>query len=361
MKIKFIVLFLLSIHLQSYSQRIVTITTANCDDKLYMTLDGVWKYKHDYPGSTGFSKTEQTETFKRLDAIHQLVFEAYPEPKGLDAVWHRTQISNELFGYQIKYTAEDKDPLPVKGIPLGKYTYTALFFNYYCFNDAPKREVRVNGETGTWVLVIANQLWSFTGSINDTMTIEGRPVYFRTPLKEVWKGHQLFSTSTSSNTSTVLIHRNGILPYIPVTRGQYLTHCLKHVPEMITELSKGFVIEGDKERADKMKQMIAPALKRYQGELEKTTRENLLDSAAIVFDMHPLVETPDMPIFITTREGGKMLITENPAYIRRDLSKYVPQFFILNWTFDPGAATENVGKRIEQYFPIEKLQAMIDK
>lgn len=218
MKKQIIILILLIIHLQSSGQRVITTTTANCDDKLYLSLNGKWKQEHDYPGSPGFSKTEQQETFKRLDAIHRLVLEAYPQPKGLDAVWSRSQISNELFGYQIKYTPEDKDPFPVKGIPLGKYGYVALCFNYYCFNDAPKREVRVNGETGTWVEVAANKLVSFTGSINDTMTIEGRPVYFRRPFKEIWKDHQMFFTGTSSSSRTVLIHRNGILPYTPVTR-----------------------------------------------------------------------------------------------------------------------------------------------
>ena len=107
--------------------------------------------------------------------------------------------------------------------------------------------------------------------------------------------------------------------------------------------------------------MIDPALKRYQDELENTTWNNMLDSAAVVFEMHPLVETAGIPIFMTVKEGGKMLVTENPAYFRKDLPKYVPQLFILYWTYNDGAATENFGKRIEQYFLIEKLQAMIDK
>jgi hypothetical protein len=294
-----------------------------------------------------------------LDAIHQLVLEAYPEPKGLDAVWHRGQISNQLFGYQIRYTTEDKDPLPVKGIPLGKYSYTSLCFNYYCFNDAPKREVRVNGETGTWFVVKTNQLW-FVASI-DTMTIGGRPVFLRPLLKQMWKGYQMLASERASGARIVFVHRKGMLPYMPVTRRQYLAHCLRHVPEMIITLSEGYSIEGDKERAEKTKKMVGPALKRYQDELEKTTKAGLLDSAALVFSNHPLVETEGEPIFMTEEDGGYMLITENPEYIRKDLPKYVPQFFVVNWTSDRGAAPEYFRKRIEEFFPIEKLQAMIDK
>ena len=61
---------LVMFHLQSYCQQIITTTTANCDDKLYMTLDGKWKTRHDFPGSQGFSKMEQQEASKRLDSIH---------------------------------------------------------------------------------------------------------------------------------------------------------------------------------------------------------------------------------------------------------------------------------------------------
>jgi len=360
------ILLFIIVHLQSHCQQVITTTTANCDDKLYMTLNGKWKKENDYPGSPGFSKADQVATFKRLDSVHKFLFEAYPEPKGLDAVWHRTQISNGFFAQETKFSKDVDGRLrndPVKGIPIGKYTYTAGFFHYYCFNDDPKREVRVNGETGTWFLVKANELWTVTGDIgDDTMAVDGQPVLMLYPKKEIWKEHQMFFPGSSlSSQRTVLVHRNGILPYIPVTRRQYLTHCMKHVPEMIMALSEGFTIEGDKERADKIKKMIGPALKRYQDELEKTTRDNLLDSAAIVIDMHPLVETAGMPIFITEKEGGKMLVTENPAYIRKDLPKYVPQFFIVYWTIDPGDPGEDLRKRIVEYFPIEKLQAMIDK
>lgn len=59
----------------------------------------------------------------------------------------------------------------------------------------------------------------------------------------------------------------------------------------------------------------------------------------------------------------KMLVTENPAYFRKDLPKYIPQLFVLllekvNWSFSP---KQDPIKLMEENFPIEKLQAMIDK
>ena len=29
-----------------------------------------------------------------------------------------------------------------------------------------------------------------------------------------------------------------------------------------------------------------------------------------------------------------MLVTENPEYMRKDLPKYVPQFFVVNWKWN---------------------------
>jgi hypothetical protein len=58
-----------------------------------------------------------------------------------------------------------------------------------------------------------------------------------------------------------------------------------------------------------------------------------------------------------------MLVTENPAYFRKDLPKYIPQLFVLsfdkyNWSFIPKKEPITL---LEENFPIEKLQAMIDK
>lgn len=70
-----------------------------------------------------------------------------------------------------------------------------------------------------------------------------------------------------------------------------------------------------------------------------------------------------LPVFTAETTGGRMLVTENPAYFRKDLPKYIPQLFVLllekvDWPFSP---KQDPIKLMEEYFPIEKLQAMIDK
>jgi len=56
-----------------------------------------------------------------------------------------------------------------------------------------------------------------------------------------------------------------------------------------------------------------------------------------------------------------MLVTENPGYLRKDLPKDVPQFFVINWQWGSSIADEKLRKLFEENFEVEKLQAMIDK
>ena len=73
--------------------------------------------------------------------------------------------------------------------------------------------------------------------------------------------------------------------------------------------------------------------------------------------------TATSPIFLNETSGGRLLVTENPAYFRKDLLKYIPQFFVLSFEKTNWAFTLKIDplKAVEENFPIEKLQAMIDK
>lgn len=47
--------------------------------------------------------------------------------------------------------------------------------------------------------------------------------------------------------------------------------------------------------------------------------------------------------------------------MRKDLPKYIPQFFVVTWKWNDWQPQVDVGKLIEEKFPFDKLQAMIDK
>ena len=94
--------------------------------------------------------------------------------------------------------------------------------------------------------------------------------------------------------------------------------------------------------------------------LGKTTKDGLLNEPAVV-RIDPLLMN-EGPVFQSEAEGGCLLATENPDYFRKELPKYVPQFFVIElMRGDPNHSNMNFKRVIEENFPIEKLKAMIDK
>lgn len=347
--------------------------------------------------------TSSPEAYKRLEAIQNLLFTMYPEPVGVDAAWRRN-IGMSYFGAKHQYSNSKKVPSDFLNLPhFFQYSYSCGFFEYYCYDG--KMIPGYPGETSAVLKVFANTLTHFIGDgLDCDMNIGGLPVKMRYPLKEKWKGYDLYTSEAGSSTNSVLIHRPGMLPYIPVTRKQYLDHSIEHLTKMydkmirdaeqmpvrsteeqekekkikLDKFQKDFGndakklkanidyylsgYETDQQRRDeqvnKTKKDKADIIKRYQDELEKTTKEGLLDDPACIVTVH----MPDQitPILVA-EDKGPMLVTDNPDYIRKDLPKHIPQFFVLTWQGMSKGVRGEVGKIIKEKFPIEKLQAMIDK
>ena len=186
-----------------------------------------------------------------------------------------------------------------------------------------------------------------------------------------WKNNDVYAPESGSGVNMVMIHRDGMLPYIPVTRKQYLERSMQCLNRQYDEIIRGYEqpeglqqLMSKKERDEeviKSKKIRDDLLKYYKDELEATTRAGLLDSPAIVNGFMSMYTTG--PIFKTQAQGGNMLVTENPAYFKRDLPKYIPQLIIYSmWNGEDGPDPAlNPYHLYYQNFPIEKLQAMIDK
>jgi hypothetical protein len=200
--------------------------------------------------------------------------------------------------------------------------------------------------------------------MDSSNTINGVPFFMLKPVKERWKGYELFYENTLDS-RRVLLHREGMLPYIPVTRRQYLDYCINRFNKTFDDTIRSskelpFSTQQQKDEAAKnISKQKDEVITRYQKELEKNRAASLLDSPAIVRILDNMY--PDVPIFTTGAEDGSMLVTENPAYIRKDLPKYVPQFMVLYWSWGDYANSKYFRQMLEANFPIEKLQAMIDK
>ena len=186
------------------------------------------------------------------------------------------------------------------------------------------------------------------------------------PVAGTWKGYTMYDTEYSN--FSILLHRDGILPYVPVTRKQYLELAISYFNKFYDNNIKAYDDLGaliDKKQKDEniktQQKLRDDVLKYYKNELAATTNAGLLDSPAIVLGfLNPLT---NYSIFTSEAAGGYMLVTENPKYFRKDLPKYVPQLFMfsiskMKWWFTPKIDPIKI---LEEKFPIENLQAMIDK
>ncbi|HEY6064400.1 MAG TPA: hypothetical protein VIV35_12365, partial [Chitinophagaceae bacterium] len=280
---------------------------------------------------------------------------------------------------KIENTANGPRTSDINGTAIINYGYSAKFCAYHCGRNNYEILKGRGCEAGTSVSVDINNPEALFMSFHledynaEIMRVDGRPIKMLAVLKEKkWKGYDVYSPETGSGMNMVLLHRENMVPYIPVTRKQYLDRSIESLQKFFDknikslEKPEGLALLMDKkdleEQKKKQQKLRDDVIKYYLDELDATTKAGLLGSPAIIpiTLAYPDVKTP---IFTTSAAGGKMLVTENPAYIKKDIPKYIPQLMIFSWWDcqcgpDPSV---NPYKLYDEKFPIEKLQVMIDK
>ena len=309
---------------------------------------------------------------ERMKEIHELVKQTYPQPMGSDGYWSGAY-RKTYFGEKVKYVTENdrtqKESVTIT--PLEGWRYGMTLFAWSCSENANEMwNGYPDAGGGNAITVEANNLQILTGDImdDDGWTIDGRPIKRKMPVIGKWKGYDIMATNgghyaSQNNEYYILISRNDMLPYTPVTRKQYLDRAIAYATKFYDKMIASYEKIPDKTEREEAKnknlKMKNDAVNKLQHELEKTTRDGLLSTPAIV-GTDPLVMN-EGPIFLPEKDGGIMLATENPNYFRKDLPAYVPQVFVLSWSWGTKKWETDFRKAIEENFPIEKLQAMIDK
>ncbi len=401
MKKQILIHFLIILHFSSWSQKSIT-TVERCTDAMAMQAKGRWiKTTHE-------SSSRSKKINIILDEFHNMVIKIYPQPTGVDAVWHNVE-GVTYFGTKQKTSSyPDGRPKyePIELPHFRMYYYTAGFFPYRCeYQKTHSMIPGYPGETGTWVTIAANNSQG-GGAISEppdgSWMINGFPVRLLNPLTRTFSGDRLRDAEKGRNYRIVLIHRKGILPYIPVTRKQYLEQCIRFHNKMHDDLIRlaeqmpvrtleeqqkeknaklakfekdfgkdpkrlksavDYYLSGYQtdqqikdEQVQKAKKNKEQELKKFTDEVENTTRQGLLDSPAKIRSMYDSIL-----IFDTDPLQASMVVIENRDYIRKDLPKHVPQLFVVNWEWSDWAPQEKVAEIMEKDFPYEKLQAMIDQ
>src|SRR4030095_5567251 len=320
-----IIFFFLFNYAFAWSQDHWMKTTTPCDKELLLKTPGEWM-KPGFGYHATVSKQQLQEIENRLKVIHQFVYNIYPLPMAFDAVWgHFT--TDENFASQIKIeTIQDRSRNSfINGIPTILYSYHVKFCSYHCGREANEIMRGRGCEAGTSVNVVMNNLEGFFYRLlidddnMDIMRIDGRPIRMTPVLKGKWKGYDLYSPESGSGLSMVLLHREGMLPYIPVTRKQYLDRSIESLRRFFekglksAEKPEGLGVLMDKQERDEQvtryKKFRDDVLKYYADELDATTKAGLLDSPAVIFGGFMQILT-QYPIFMTQAEGGRLLVTE---------------------------------------------------
>jgi hypothetical protein len=239
MKKQIILFILLIAHLSSLSQKSIKTQVA-CNDSLCRNVTGRWIKTNNVfqTEHIGFNQLQVNEVVKRLDTIHKMVTAIIPEPKGVDAAWHHS-LGYGTFANRVKYYMNDNKPTYdiVKENPLAAFYYSVGFFGYNCGREPNEMWTGYPGETGTWVNVFANSLSQVaTTGLTDTMTVNGLEVKMKNPVLEKREGYELLYAPGGGNKKYVLLHRKDMLPYLPVTRKQYLDYCINYLDKFYNEM-----------------------------------------------------------------------------------------------------------------------------
>lgn len=371
---KFFIAIISFLLLYSYSsgQRFIK-TTEPCTDEILKNVKGEWIHWGD-PWYAKVSKQQEQEIRSRVATIHQFIYNLLPSSiPGIDAAWgiHSSDYEFAQQSTREQVTADQSRQKFFNGIPLVQYTYSIGFYEYSCGISGNNYLMRKGypREDGAGFRVAVNTLNRFIRTdLQDVegMQIDGRNIKSMPDIIGSWKGYTLYHCEQLG--TAVLLHRDGILPYMPVTRKQYLELSIKHFERFFDETIKTYDELGDlidkktkDENIKRDQKQRDEFLNYYRKEIESTTKAGLLDSPAITPAVLP--SFPGFPIFITLEAGGHLMVTENSKYFRKDLPKYIPQLFILSiekmkWWFIPKIDPITT---ILESFPIEKLQAMIDK
>ncbi|MEP6617514.1 MAG: hypothetical protein ABJA57_13080, partial [Ginsengibacter sp.] len=383
---------------------LLTLTTASylyaqepCNDDVIMNTTGKWIRSKANPyvptEKTSFTKTQELAIAARMEEMYKMMLKVIPVPMGLDGDW-RYRNYDDRFASKVKYFTTQDGRVEMEFVKLNHLSgYDCIwhFCDFGCYAGKIVGGYPCDGTAN--IIVTVNHFGALlTGELaeNDVL-IDGQVIKSKETVQGSWKGYDLmWEGGPGRGYRRVLIHRKGELPYTPVTRKQYLDRALIYLNKFYDNMIKSsdqvpmrslgeqealknktldeykknygsdpkklksavdyFLMsyQTDQQRRDDQMKIIVKnknaELKNIQDELEKTTKEGLLDSPAIVTGGHSGVFNPGAPVFSTEEEGGSMLVTENLKYLRKDLANDVPQFIVLYWQWGDSKPDKNLRK-----------------
>ncbi len=349
-------------------------------------IKGTWKKTPSgdniiFPDKT-FPSSQYSQVFTRLEKVLPMLKEAIPDLGGFDPVWYRSINSNSLVA---------NGPVPSR--------FTSYLYEYYCNDNLKKILLAV--ETAAKVDICFNDSHWFENKI-DTWNIDGDgkmiPVYQMPDTLGKWKGSRVYELKQSAGTTEriVVLGHNREMPWHVLTQKQYLTGYKNHLERKRKEQLDGHNTYIKKARenianmqtskaltADQRKSIVEKLEKQLR-DFENTTLQKQIAATEKMYNdqvkpVNDYVDTASSETlsqqavldvksniafkgyFVRQGNAGIKLITFTSSYFNKALPRYVPQYMVVYWRWSPNPSNLKFAKQFEENFPLEKLQALIDK
>ncbi len=311
-------------------------------DSLYV-LKGSWKKIEDdvvFPDKS-LVKSDIKLINQKIDSIYQLIKQSVIDFTGVMPRWYRS-IRGDAY-------------LPNGAIP---YSCTSLFFEYGC-NPIEKKMVLYD-ETSSQVNIFVNKLQYFFEFIGKwTIDSEGKEknVYMLPPVEGEWKGFKVsrgkFMASIPGKVlcKILVMGRNGKQPWRSLTQAQYLLGLRNYYEAHLQKAKVGS--SGESIDRENLKMINS-----YLNAVDKSelNQPAIIDPTFGVFGFKGK--------FGEEKSGGFRLViaATNNNYFDASMPRDVPQLIEIMWTYSQTSPVEkSMIDQFEKNFPLEKLQAMLDK
>jgi len=303
-------------------------------------IKGKWKKSGDdlaFPDKT-FARSQYKYINARVDSISDFVKAAVTDLSGVEAT---TQRGIRGDSYIIN------GPVP--------YSFRSCFFDYYC-NDNYKKII-LGDETSNWIYFFVNNLnWFLDEADEWDINNDGiiKPV-FQLPAKTgEWKGVHVYEPKFFSGgparviSRSVIIGRNGKLPWRSLTQKQYLTGLKNDYEKKLVKFREGSSYEDYKQKLN------------YINDYFAATNEDTLEKIAVIDPKAGIWGFKGK--FGKETEGGFRLILfgAGEKYFDKNLARHTPQLIQVMWKYNQDDTVAlKVIKQFEENFPLDKLKAMI--
>jgi hypothetical protein len=302
-----------------------------------LAIHGKWTPRTDIPGGTNIPASMVPDVTARIDKIGQVFRAAYPEPRGMEAAAYR-----------------DLNATPL--LPQGPfaYSYRSMYTPWSCATKVHKWQL--GGETATWAYAFVNQLTWFSEP-QKNLQVAGQPTFLLWKRVGSLRGlpayegiHNQTSNTGQTFSRAILVTRPNRSPLRPVTRKEFLeaysAMIEAEISTMVGQVERSGLDPAKKTTA--IQQRKDQMLKLQGTAAARLSRMSPSEAAQPAF-LTPanLVQFKD---FTAEAQGGRALVRLDRSYFEETTARYAPQFVVVYWRWQKGAASENFRNEFERRF-----------